>query len=89
MLATHDRASHRADTRTCPPIGICVKTRAAQDRALPRTVTRLPIELAIVSLQQVSLQQVSLQQVSLVQDSEGMVAWGDWITLILANGMRA
>ena len=84
MLATHDRASHRADTRTCPPIGICVKTRAAQDRALPRTVTRLPIELAIVSLQQ-----VSLQQVSLVQDSEGMVAWGDWITLILANGMRA
>jgi uncharacterized protein YciI len=29
MPATHDRASQRADQRTCPPIGICVKSRSA------------------------------------------------------------
>jgi len=45
----------RTDRAACGMVGCSRRQR--HDRALRRTVTRLPIELAIVSLEQVSLVQ--------------------------------
>ena len=66
-MAAGPEARRRA-TDTCNVCRVKVGDRRrydalfAADRALPRAVTRLPIELAIVSLEQVSLEQVSLVQ---------------------------